>query len=248
MTPEFGIIVMLDALGASEFGITQAMEFIKRRDNLLSYLSEHQKSLHDKIPDATQPSVATFGDTLVVSWPTGEEGVMKMLPGIAEWLRPAIRWGLAHGILLRGCVSYGEYIADGATILGPAIADAARWYEVADWFGVILTPKCQMRLISLIESAKLDPVKKNITFEQWFVQYAVPLKDAKKDFWVISWPYDIWATDDGKVITPLGVLSTCLWDLPIPKGTESKYENTIDFFNWYGHTIYPRIIKKKRKK
>jgi hypothetical protein len=247
MMPKYGIIVMLDALGASSFDIDQAIEFIKKRDDLLNSLGDVLRSFYGQVTDAPQSSIATFGDTIVISWPTGRENVMRMLPCVAEWLRPAIQWGIAHGILLRGCMSVGEYIEDGATVLGPAIADAAKWYEAADWFGVILSPSCQMRLISLIESAKLDPFMKCITFEQWFIQYPVPFKDGIKNFWVISWPYNLWATDDGKTITPLGVLSTCLWDSPIPRGTESKYENTMAFFNWYGQTIYPKICKIKKK-
>ena len=240
--PDYGIVIILDALGVSNYRIDETIEFIRKRNDLIKSLESFENLKVSKVPDIPRVKIATFGDTIIFTWATGKNNVTKMLPNIGEWMRATIRWGVANEILLRGSISIGEYIADGSTVLGPAIADAAAWYEAAEWFGVILTPKSQLYCISLIERARNNQDPNNVSFEDCFVNYSVPLKNGSKCLWAISWPYDFFAQEDDKM-SALEVLSTALWYFPMPKGTESKYENSIKFFNWYGKKIYPKIKK-----
>jgi hypothetical protein len=242
--PDYGIVVMLDALGVSNYRIDETISFIQKRNELIQWLESFENLQVSKVPDLPRVKIATFGDTIIFTWATGKNNVTKMLPNIGEWVRTTIRWGVANEILLRGSISIGEYIADGTTVLGPAIADAAAWYEAAEWFGVILTPKSQLYCISLIERSRNNENPNNVSFEDYFVNYPVPLKTGPKNLWAISWPYDFFNLQDDKM-SALEVLSTALWYFPMPKGTESKYENSIAFFNWYGTDIYPKLKQKK---
>lgn len=182
------------------------------------------------------PTVRTFGDTILFTWNVGKDRVMKSLWPVADWLQRILYLGLYRGLALRGAVSVGEYLEAEDTVIGPAVADAAAWYEQADWFGAMLTPALKYHLITAIDSPGLSDMQ----CERWFVEYDVPLKGGGKlKQWVVAWPYLVYASK--KPPTPRATLATILWSFPKPKGTESKYENSFRFFEWYGHEVFPRV-------
>ncbi len=243
---KFGITVMLDALGVSKYGIKEAERFIIKRDELLINLRTMEENIKKQKRQYNYPDaqILTFGDSIIIMWDTNKDDIINILPVVAEWLRATICWGVKNEILLRGCVSIGDYIADDNSAVGPAIADAAAWCDAADWFGVILTPKCQYYLESLIEDAEHNnnsPFHK-AEFEQWFHKYEVPLKNTTKRLWVISWPYYTLNRPFSEE-TPLGYLVKALMRFPIPKGTESKYENSVNFFKYFEENVFTKIKK-----
>ena len=61
----------------------------------------------------------------------------------------------------------------------------------------------------------------------------------KQIHWVLAWPYPIHAAEGPP--SPRATLATILWSFPKPKGTEGKYDNALEFFEWYGHEVFPRI-------
>ena len=187
-------------------------------------------------------TLATFGDTIIICWPTGKDkGPSVMFPGIAVWLGNAVALGIKYGILLRGAVSVGEYLADGSTILGPAIADAHAWSGEANWFGVILTPRCQIYLATLLDN---EVMKREIQIntDSWGVKYRVPLHQGKKELYVINWPFFFLILNDNG--NPgLVNLSQLLSHHSIPKGVESKYENSIKFFRWCEKNKFADLLK-----
>jgi hypothetical protein len=238
---QYGFVAMLDVLGASLYDIQSAQQFIVNRDELLEELNSIESELSDFEDSLPSPRITTFGDTIVFTWAVGPERIMKALYGVGEWLRASVRWGIAHGMLLRGALSVGEFISEESTILGPAVADCASWYEAANWFGVILTPSAGLHMTSLAESSTRIDALKSINYMKWFVEYDVPLKGGKQIMWASSWPFDTWANHREGQVTPLEALTVLLWELPIPKGTESKCSNSIEFFKWFGHNITTKI-------
>ncbi|MBF0584748.1 MAG: hypothetical protein HQL80_11025 [Magnetococcales bacterium] len=225
---QFGFVAILDVLGARGYNVDHAKEFILNRDAMLDKLKE--KPILDAIDESLpMPYIATFGDTVIFTWNVGQDRVMKTLPSVASWLSALLNLGIANKMLLRGALSVGEFISRESTVLGPAVSDAASWYEEADWVGVVLTTKCKLSLISLLENAKHNQRLKKIDFNKWFVEYDVLCHSGKKRMWVVSWPYNAWAVSDDEM-TAIEMLSVALSDFSIPKGTEMKYENTLQFF------------------
>lgn len=170
----------------------------------------------------------------------------KYLPHIADWLSGMIFMGLEQGLLLRGALAIGDYVVgptgDGSiTLVGPAVSDAASWYEATDWFGVIFTPACGLLIVEAINGASCSD--QNINLDQWFVEYPVPSKDREAmNLWSISWPCPYYQIDYSHgENSPLSLFNSLLLGMPIPKGTESKYFNSIKFFRWYGQEIYPKV-------
>lgn len=240
----YGFVAILDVLGASSYSIEESVMFLEKRNALFEKLKNVQNKLMNPLQGVPQPEVAVFGDTFVFTWAVGKEQSLKLLPGVALWLQAAIKHSLGDKLFLRGAFSIGSYIFKDATVLGPAVSDAASWYQEADWFGVILTPSCQFYLVTFLEHASQEPQLKEFTFDNLFVRYPVPLKNgANRDMWTIAWPHDFWKKGDS-VLNAKAMFASLLIDIPIPKGTENKYQNSSEFFEWYGKEIFPRLSAK----
>jgi len=250
MEPQFGIVAILDALGVSSYSITEAQDFISQKNLLLDEILNKTSPQIAAIANSSllEPkdgyeyptlNIAVFGDTIILCWPTKNEDIaVKLFPAVATLLQRIITVGILRGILLRGAISIGQYLSDEkSTILGPAISDAYSWSEEADWFGVILTPHFRMVLGYMLENEAL-----NIDTDIWAVPYSVPLHNSKKDFYVIAWPAHFLSFQNTvNTLTPYASLCKMLSTKPIPKGTESKYENTLAFFKWYEQNIHAKI-------
>ncbi len=246
---KFGIIVILDALGVSNYGIEEAVGFIEKRDELISNMrkvEENMKKAEEYKHNCPDVQIFTFADSIILMWNTNEDNVTNILPVVSQWLRPAIGWGIQNKILLRGCMTIGHYVADDKSAIGPAIVDAVAWCDTADWFGIILTPKCKYYLDRLIENVthNEESCYYGYDFSEWFLKYEVPFKNTKKSMWVISWPYYLLSRTHEEE-TAFERLVKALMKYPIPKGTESKYENSVEFFKSFEKGVFPRIKNKR---
>jgi len=262
MEKHFGFVAILDALGVSNYKIEEALEFGSRKNLLLKELDEGIVALTTHFNEKISPNVksrshiqfpkvtiCTFGDTIIICWPTEtEQATTGVAPGIFMWLQQAIVKGLHHKILLRGSVSLGEYLVDGDnTLLGPAIADASAWAEEADWFGVILTPTCRLAMTRYFENSDLIKLSNNP--EDWCVKYpAVPLHEGIKELVVVSWPQCFLEAVEKEHLPGYAKISVLLSKYSIPKGVESKFENSLKFFKWYEENIYPKFVDNKSEK
>ncbi|MEN6623085.1 MAG: hypothetical protein ABFD50_16250, partial [Smithella sp.] len=88
----------------------------------------------------------------------------------------AICRSIAEEIPLRGATCYGRFTTKGNIMIGPAVDEAASWYEAADWICVILTP------FALFNCK--DPMDNEI----WFNKYPVLTKSyGKIDTHCVNW-------------------------------------------------------------
>src|SRR5207248_1860764 len=113
------------------------------------------------------------------------------------------------------------------TVMGPAVSDAAAWYDKADWIGIKATPHASIFVQSVLERF---PRKS----EQFLVDYHVPIKGAQPiRVKTINWPKAFYVSG----LRPSGggsaraMLLEFLAKHFVPKGTEAKYFNTIAFFD-----------------
>jgi len=234
-----GIVVMLDALGVRNLSSKEAKAFLNNRGKLLTQLGRKLEPLDSSAARVTEtagpPQFVTFQDTILVTWEI-RGPAHNLLPHIANLLRRTIPLALQNGLRLRGAVAVGEYIQDENSVLGPAIADAASWYEQAQWIGIVATPHCGMQLDLLYETKFRR--RRPHALDPWYVQYEVPLKEGRREtLWAVSWPaqyrkkkYTLGSSDRGKFLRHVAKFS-------VPLGTESKYWNTITFFDWYDANI-----------
>lgn len=229
LRPVKGLIAILDALGAKSFSEAESIQFLESRDLVLNRL--HARAEAGQI-DKTRLKMFTFNDTVVIVFlAKGDDITVRDVKSFCQRLRAFLMQSLEHRILFRGALSAGQfYRVDNQTntIMGPAVSDAAAWFEQADWMGVHATPHASLLIASLLQDATAAQELSNI-----LVDYAVPLKGrAPLKLKSINWPKGFYV----KGLRPSGgaarqTLLALLSRYEKPVGTEMKYFNTIAFFD-----------------
>ena len=254
----------------SQFNLEECKDFVRKRDEvrsvaLQSYLLDLRNNNNNQLKNYLEPTIsAIFGDTLLYAWDFDDRLLSKpvALKFLALWLAHILWNGIERQILYRGAMSFGEILIDkkSQTVIGPAVADAAEWYEQADWFGVVITPSCGIGIdyfefgkenhignngdvyIDALKDVGIDTLGISMLedlYSSAMVRYCVPLKgDKTKEMWAISWPYAACRmsgnTSGNKCAldAKLKLLSS-LDNLPklLPKGSEQKISNSLKFFD-----------------
>jgi hypothetical protein len=146
----------------------------------MSAFLEKEEVKHKKFKNEP-PQLTTFGDTIIFSWEMKTEELLEYFADVGIFLSYIVEQGLEKRLAFRGAVSVGSYIQSGPTVLGPAISDAAAWYDAPELIGIIATPNCGQFLNIANERSSF-----------WggdFVKYPVPLKGGvSKDLWITDWP------------------------------------------------------------
>jgi len=145
---KFGIIAMVDALGMRNATVAESKQFIGDIQTFLKHLPKFMADYFNQLPNTPKskkfndqpPQLATFGDTLIFSWEITPQELSAYIPDVGFFLSYVILWGLENKIAFRGAVSVGDYIQSEATVLGPAISDAAAWHDCPEMIGIIATP------------------------------------------------------------------------------------------------------------
>jgi hypothetical protein len=225
----FGQIAILDALGAASYSETEIERFLESRELVLNKLNERAEA--GQI-DKDRLHVFTFQDTVVIVYLAKHaKGVtMGDISAFGIRLRAFMMHSLENQILFRGSLSVGPFYGvsdDTNTIMGPAVSDAAAWYNQSDWIGINATPHASMFIQSLLEQSDKN-------YEHIIVDYPIPLKGrAPMAMKAINWPKAFYV----KGLRPAGeigaraTLLTWLAKHQSPFGTESKYQNALAFFD-----------------
>ena len=226
LTPVNGLVAILDALGAKNYSDDEIGRFLDSRDIVLEKLAERARA--GKI-DKSRLQVFTFGDTIVVVYRAIQDVSYKDLGEFGLRMRAFMMHSLTNQILFRGAISLGRlYVDDDTnTVMGAAVSDAADWYDKADWIGLQATPHA-----SLYIEAKLRRAGKRL--ENVFVDHNVPLKrGGHVRVKAVNWPKAFYV----KGLRPTGNHSSRAMLLSLlarhrsPAGTESKFFNSIAFFD-----------------
>ncbi len=247
-----GLICLIDALGARQ---AKPNYFLKSQANMIKRLWKNKEKFASKhnYNWSDDLDILSFGDTIVFLWPIDDEPELY-LEEFGYYLRSVIYWGLENEIPFRGAVSSGAFLyrkeQDNTAILGPAVADAAAWHQMADWIGIILTPSCGLKFANC--SNQFDSYQEKMKFPlgRLFIEYNVPLKPSRKlRLWSIAWPAtNYWSLKKPEVhpkLKLLGQLNKIADEIPF--GAESKYQNTLAFFDWYSANVCPEYNKKYYK-
>jgi hypothetical protein len=176
--------------------------------------------------------VAAFSDTIILTLEarSAEEDLDKLIRLAGDALRQPFLIGLFEGILLRGVIAAGDYYQTASAAsqgpgslltIGPAIDEAAEWYEQSDWFGVSTVPSASFVLDEGRELGK--PQSESL------VPYDVPLKSGPMlPSWVLDGPRAV-VQDRGTAARArvLGIFAAST----IPPAAVSKYRHSLAFFD-----------------
>lgn len=213
----------------SSFQKLKSYRFLESRDLVLNKLNERAEA--GQI-DKKRLKMFTFNDIVVIVFlAKHDEITIRDVKQFSQRLRAFLMHSLENKILFRGALSAGEfYRVDNSTntIMGPAVSDAAAWFEQSDWMGIHATPHTTMFIQSLLQQA--DAVDEH---DSLLIDYKVPLKGRSPlQLKVINWPKAFYV----KGLKPSGgparaMLLSFLSRYQNPVGTEMKYFNTISFFD-----------------
>lgn len=243
----FGYIVILDALGQRQASIKEAEEFIAKRDELVRVLPEafgladFGGWMNSTPPSPTPLKTYSFGDTIEMTF-RPPDAEIHWLAWLGQWLLPVIYWGLQRQLLFRGAVGCGEFIDDENSVIGPGVSDAASWYDESDWAGIVATPSVGQRLEFLRGSWEEMLGEKALpTYDRVWTRYEVPLsqsrsRKASRDQWCLCWPEHYVREYAVTEHHPRWWFLAHLQRFAIPPGCETKYSNTLSFFDWYLET------------
>ena len=224
-----GLVAILDALGATDYSEQEIARFLKSREVVLQLLNEKAEAVLGQIK-ADRVTSFTFNDTVVLVYLTQKAATLNDVQAFCTLLRKFVIDSLVNRILFRGAIAIGSFYVNEKTntVMGPAVTDAAAWYDRADWIGIHATPQATILIQSLLE-------REGKGLDHLIVDYPVPLKDEPAPrLKAVNWPKAFFVSN----LTPCAAgedpRAKCLSLLAkhqVPTGTESKYFNAIAFFD-----------------
>jgi hypothetical protein len=204
-----GAITFLDVLGWKGIWARRS-EPIDTLLSLVARLEDQAKKLIRGLAKAElETKVFSISDTIILltrALPCDAHDVLQVHGRLCEWLIPE---SIECGIPVRGATAYGSFSVNEKEriFLGPAIDEAAAWYDLGDWIGVFMAPTGKF----MIERDRTR------LWKEW----EVPLKNGRRErTLVVNWSECL----------DLRVLQRSFQQMaPITPDIVSKFSNTIDF-------------------
>ena len=199
LKPESGVVVILDALGSK--GIWRTADLatvVDKRDEFYSSLIDLLRPLlkealpgilsaakvEDRHVSDGEWRAQVFSDTIIVTASSRDAFPEDLLFGAYFVSSLALYLGVLTGVALhRGAISVGEFCRGKVSLLGPAVDEAAIWFEQADWMGVLLTPSAR-------EAAMRLSRRLGYPLDTWFPVAPIPMAHGPRweDGRAVDWP------------------------------------------------------------
>lgn len=179
--PKKGIIVLLDVLGMKGIWKREKPEKISKRWN--NFTRKFEKQVKETLKDTKlKPAFHTFSDTIMIIVETTE--IKTDLIRLTRSLYLPFIMSIIIDMPLRGCIAAGEFHHDKTLIVGPAIDEAAEYYQIPQWVGISASPGTN-RLIEEIYDSDQNALK------GIFFKCDIPLKKSiEQNAWALRWPDD----------------------------------------------------------
>jgi hypothetical protein len=241
--PKFGIIVFLDALGARTTDIAFSKDYLSKvtelKRNIIMIKGAIEEvdaglEIQSIVWNAEQLSFRFFGDSVLIAYEfLPKHSPRSCIDCVLFVVATLVCLALKQGILFRGAISIGKYLQNEEVFLGPAVTDAANWYDQSDMVGALFTPATMNYLKALLGISSEYSEEKAFLPIPRLMSYDVPLSRSAKSqpkslkTYVVEWP-SLLGTLQGAVGPKDGLLVyyESTKNLPVPIGAESKYENT----------------------
>lgn len=250
---KFGLVAVMDVLGVRNDDVGQSCRLLEKiqayKTRCRDFRNDHcWKTLRDKIPPKEydnwdlifkkESSLDVFflGDTFVFAFPFpkdyhGNPG--RLVRNGLHLANYFFTLAFEYDLFMRGACAIGDFLwADESTVLGPAITDAINWHDKADWIGLHLTPTAAIHYQRHCRDIEFLPGARPLL-------YPVPFKQGARPMFTVNWTsytnhqFDECFDEENRFRKDN--LKILFWDIIckhgiIPYGVESKYENTLTFF------------------
>ena len=235
MKHEYGIVVLLDALGTRNASIEDSKSYLKAIETIHSEFMNVRSFTAQgpyEIDKETKRQLETmepkfFGDSILMTCNLHNPNELcEYFDRMTFIISVMMVKALELGILFRGAVSIGEYIKKETVALGPAITDVASWYEKLEMVGVMCTPACSTRIKQAYLKKRKSAFNEDQPTGKAFGLDQCPLKSGVIKTYMLYWPFIIEAFAKKESMDSLEWYYDRIAKLEIPMGTESKYSNT----------------------
>jgi hypothetical protein len=223
-----GVVIILDLLGGKLEDRHEVDQFIKVRNEMKeNFIGKATKSAEIRKIEL-EADVYTFGDSIIYALShTDDTESDDVLRSAILATRQSLAYAISKGYPFRGALSYGKFYTDNDsnTVLGPAVNDAASWYDQTEIIGVIATPSATLKILSDHElDAERKPNKQKFCFIT-----KVPNKFKYDDcLGYVNWPAWIAFNEGNDLSLAYSKILTFLSAMKQPPKTENKYNNTIE--------------------
>lgn len=226
-----GIICICDALGIRHQSLRDSKIALSKLGTIIRETTKNSLAQHVlKSKGLPEPRFFTFGDTVLSAWEVPKGEIADYLSTFSFWAAQFIDASLRQEIAFRGAFSMGEYVMNPEhnLVIGPAVSDAADWYEQGGLIGINCTPSTMLKFEKLVVSGTLRLHEPNQISH--FLKYPVQTKSGKKEFWCVNWPNAVLHPQkpNSRRIEILEMLAK----FRFPLGTEDKLENTREFMDY----------------
>lgn len=170
--PMDGIVALIDMLGTREPRNRNCTVLMHNNwHTLLSYANYLVK----KEPELQDCNVLAFSDTMIITAKGNAEVLLGPFGRVCTRLIPK---SIYLDIPIRGCVATGKFYQSGdALITGPAVNEAAAYYELAQWIGISSCPSAYNKIDGLVSGRGC------------YTKYDIPLKrSVEYGGLVVNWP------------------------------------------------------------
>lgn len=229
LRPVKGFVAILDALGTKLLSLDEARAFVALRDSIQTFT---EKVAETRLPglDMARLRRFIFNDTVVYAYDPPSGVTLQEVERFCHVLRVFETQSIVGGTPFRGAFAIGPYfVGDHQTVLGPAVSDAASWYEAADWIGIHATPHASLLIQSLLEQTP------GMNLDHVIVDCEIPLKkdSPRPRLKAVNWPkaFFVAGLRPPGIGTTRGLVLSALSQCRVPKDTESKYFNAVRFFD-----------------
>lgn len=234
----YGVIILLDCLGTKGvYNSGDGLDYVKK---ILKIHKEHE-TLFSDVNSAfgiEKVSYHYFSDTTLIVLKLEDDSpgrfLGRQLVPIGRLCDGLFSAFFNQGLFVRGSISVGKYIFQNGVVVGPAIDDAASYYERGNIIGIYTTPSTT----NLLQSALLDnyssrPILDDKTgydlINHWRYM-SVPVKGGGGfSAYMVNWPFTVFNELVKLELNPSVFISEKFALSHIPIEAVEKVENTLAF-------------------
>lgn len=210
-----GIVAMIDMLGTRELDGTRCT--IQAHNSWNALLSYANHLVKEEV-EMQGCKIAAFSDTMFVTADGNAETLLGAFGRVCTRLIPK---SIYLDIPIRGCVAVGKfYQSDCKLFTGPAVKEAAAYYELPQWIGISSCPSAYNKIDGLSSGRGC------------YTKYDVPLsRSVEYGGLVVNWPdrYNHEHADREKELDCILSLLEKRMERTSSVGASLKWRNTRDF-------------------
>lgn len=235
----FGCVAVVDALGTRTASVVEAERYLEGLADIKTVMSklelsdDHGRS-SGRIVTAfpgDEFRIRFFADSILITLSFDREHlnwvpIARMFSGVAA----VVATGLMRGFLFRGAISIGEYLESDDAVLGPAVLDAAQWYDLPDMVGVMAAPGAMFFIRSLLADESAKESWPTGAAQGMGVSYTVPLKNGRTVVTnVADWTFSARVHSADAMRNLEQWFFTVLHGSRVDPDVESKYRHSLEF-------------------